>query len=217
MKITIKELRKIIKQELNEKMDLGKIAFGANRKNHTPFEHDTQDEKHLLKSISDYLNKTTQLSQEQTQAIKDFLSTGQYNDIFIKPNVETVYRGIFLPKPAASNLIGIPLEDLENPRGTYKKHLNITSKDGPISSWSQSFSTALNFGRNALHKYGSPDNIIIIFKASTSENNGSFFDLHNLYTNVEDPYDAIKNVYTEKEVFGLGPISSFETKWYHNF
>ncbi len=213
MKITVGQLRRIIAEEL----DLGQIAFGGNRRSGEPFEYNTPEEKELLKSISKYLSRTTQLSQGQADGIKDILAKGKYDDIFVKPKVDTVFRGIFLDKDAAAKMTGIDREEFEASRGVAKGDYVITAKDGPITSWSLSFSVALNFARKANRQYGKPEDVLLVFKASPAEHDGSMFDLHDLYWKVDDPLGAIEHVRQEEEVFGFGPITAHEVKWYHPF
>ncbi|NBT35978.1 MAG: hypothetical protein EBT03_10670 [Betaproteobacteria bacterium] len=216
MKITIGQLRRIIAEEL----DLGKIAFGGNRRTGEPFEYNTPEERELLRSISKYLSRTMQLSTAQADGIRDILSKGKYDDIFVKPKVDTVYRGISVDRDTASKLTGIPRGEFDSStRGSAKGDYVITAKDGPITSWSLSFSVALTFARKAnkfVRTYGS-ENVLLVFKASTAEHDGIMFDLHNLYWKVEDPLGAIEHVRQEEEVFGLGPITAHEVKWYHPF
>jgi hypothetical protein len=157
------------------------------------------------------------LSQGQADGIKDILAKGKYDDIFVKPKVDTVYRGIFLDKDAAAKMTGINREEFEKSRGVAKGDYVITAKDGPITSWSLSFSVALTFARKANRQYGKPEDVLLVFKASPAEHDGSMFDLHDLYWKVDDPLGAIEHVRQEEEVFGFGPITAHEVKWYHPF
>ena len=216
MKLTVGQLRRIIAEEL----DLGKVAFGGNRRGGEPFEYNTAEERELLKSISKYLSRTTQLSQGQVDGIKDIIGKGKYDDIFVKPKVDTVYRGIAVDRDTASKLTGIPRDEFDSSsRGVAKGDYVVTAKDGPVTSWSLSFSVALTFARKAnkfVRTYGS-ENVLLVFKASPAEHDGSMFDLHDLYWKVDDPLGAIEHVRQEEEVLGFGPITAHEVKWYHPF
>ena len=51
-------LRQYVRHVLREEVDLGKVAFGGERKDKVPFEEDIPTESKLLQSIVDYLDGT---------------------------------------------------------------------------------------------------------------------------------------------------------------
>jgi len=208
-----KILREYIREALKESGQLDAYAFADERRD-VPNEPNNKIEVGLLKDILSYLNGTVQMSPRNVEMIKGFLSKGEYSDIFVKPDVPDVYRGIFMFPEEASKLIGLPPENFNVKMGRHDGDLILRPRDGEVSSWSRSFSTAVNFGRNALHKYGKGGEIILVFKASTGDNDGSMLDLKKIY-GLKNPIMA--SVMGEGEVFGFGPIKTFQVKWYMDF
>lgn len=210
-----KLLTSYIRAVIAEKLDLGKIAFGGERRDNVPFEEDTEEESNLLTSIVDYLDGTKQLPSIEVDAIKRFLGEERYSDVFVKPAASHVYRGMFLSPEVASKMTGIEESRFREKMGKETGEFVVASREGLVTSWSKSFSTALNFGRNALRKYGSKGDVIVVFKAATGDNDGDMLDLDPIYKKVDHPVMATR--WMESEVLGLGSIKAIEVKWYQNF
>lgn len=221
MKKTI--LREYIRQTIREDVDLGKVAFGGERKDKVPFEDDTPTESKLLQSIVDYLDGTKQLSGVEVEAIKSWLSSGEYSDVFVKPSERTVYRSVSMPPEAVSGVTGIDPEriiggdNLARNTKMGKETLNFTvePRGGLITSWSTSLSAALYFGRTSHHKYGKEGDIIVVYEAATGDNDGSMLDLDAIYNKVDHP--LMINRFKEREVWGLGSIKCNRVRWYESF
>ena len=216
-------LRQYIRQILREEIDLGKVAFGSERKDKVPFEEDTPTEAKLLQSIVNYLDGTKQLDQGEVDAIKGWLSSGEHSDIFMKPSKGTIYRSVSMPPEKVSEATGISKErivggdNLAKMTKMGKETIDfvIQPRGGLITSWSTSLSAALYFGRISRHKYGKEGDIIVVYEALTSDNDGFMLDLDAIYKKVDHP--LMIDRYKEREVWGLGPINCNRVRWYESF
>lgn len=216
-------LREYIRQILREEIDLGNVAFGGERKDNVPFEEDTPTEAKLLQSIVNYLDGTKQLSNGEIAAIKAWLSSGEYSDIFVKPSDGTVYRSVSMPPEAVAAVTGINPDRIivgdnlarNTKMGKEALDFTVEPRGGLITSWSTSLSAALHFGRTSQHKHGKEGDVIVVYEASTGDNDGSMLDLDAIYNKVDHP--LMINRFKEREVWGLGPIKCNRVRWYESF
>lgn len=208
-----------------EAVDLGRVAFGGERKGKDapPFEEDTPSESNLLQSIVDYLDGTVQPSNDQVAAIKGWLASGEYSDIFVPPAEGTIYRSVSLPPEEVASITGIPLDRIIGGDGLAKMtqmgketiHFVVQPRGGLITSWSTSLSAALHFGRTSRGRYGGEGDIIVVYEAATRDNDGGLLDLDAIYNKVDHP--LMIDRFKEREVWGLGPIQCNRVRWYEAF
>lgn len=208
-----KLLKEYIRYIIKEHGLLDKYAFADERDN-VPSEPNNYTEESLLRDILAYLNGNFQIQQNSVEMIKGFLNSSEYSDIFVKPDVDAVYRGLFMNPESASKIIGITPDKFKVKMGKHDGVITLHPRDGVVSSWSKNFSTALNFGRNELIKNGSEEDIIFLFKAVVSDNEGSMLDLRELYKLNNRILKAASN---EEEVFCFGPVRINQVKWYQKF
>lgn len=215
-------IRKYVRAILEE-IDLGKIAFGGERKDKVPFEEDTPTESKLLQSIVDYLDGTKQLSGGEVGAIKSWLSSGEFSDIFVKPSEGTVFRSVSMSPEDVADVTGVSKERIvggdslarNTKMGKETIDFVVQPRGGLITSWSTSLSAALHFGRTSRNKYGGEGDIIVVYEASTGDNDGSLLDLDAIYNKVDHP--LMIDRFKEREVWGLGPVKCNRVRWYEAF
>lgn len=216
-------LRQYIRQVIREEIDLGKVAFGGERKDKVPFEEDTPTESKLLQSIVNYLDGTKQLSGGEVGAIKSWLSSGEYSDIFVKPSEGTVFRSVSMSPEDVADVTGVSKERIvggdslarNTKMGKEMIDFVVQPRGGLITSWSTSLSAALHFGRTSRNKYGGEGDIIVVYEAATGDNDGSMLDLDAIYNKVDHP--LMIDRFKEREVWGLGPIKCNRVRWYEAF
>ena len=223
MKTMNETLRSYIRHVLREEVDLGKVAFGGERKDKVPFEEDTPTESKLLQSIVDYLDGTKQLSGGEVEAIKDWLTSGEYSDIFAKPPEGTVYRSVSMSAEGLASVTGIDKKRIVggdnlvryNKMGKETIDFVVHPRGGLTTSWSTSLSAALHFGRTSRNRYSGEGDVIAVYEASTGDNDGSMLDLDAIYRKVDHP--LMIDRFKEREVWGLGPVKCNRVRWYEKF
>jgi hypothetical protein len=226
MKTMNETLRSYIRRVIKEEIDIGKVAFGGERKDKVPFEEDTPTEAKLLQNIVDYLDTSKQLSNDDISSIKSWLSSGEYSDIFMRPPSGNVYRSVAMTYEQLSKITGLSSEEITKAtvgsftrRGSAKTEYTIVSRGGGVTSWSHSINIAMNFGiseRNKLLKNNKEiSRSVVIFEASTENNVGSMLDVDAIYKKVDHP--LMIDRYKEREVWGLGPIKCSRVAWYEDY
>lgn len=214
MKITIGNLRKQIKEILKETIDLGNIAFGEKRKEGFPFEKDSPGESQMLHKILDYIIDNKRIPPKTANDIKDILASGKYEDIFQKPDVEEIYRGIYVTPDVASKMLNVPKETFKEIMGTLNGNFIVSSKKNLISSWSKFFDIAEDFSNGSTSASVFPEDkelIGLIFTADISANNNIMFDLTSIYEKIDDYY--VEEASSEEEVLCFGPVKAHQVSW----
>ena len=222
MKSMNETLRSYIRRVIKEEIDLGKVAFGGERKDKVPFEEDTPSETKLLQSIIDYLDGTKQLTNVEIDAIKKWLSSDEYSDMFAAPTAEKAFRSVSMSYEQLSKVTGLSSDEISaasvgsiTKRGSAEKEFTIVSRGGGITSWSTSLSAALHFGRAEIHRRKMEGHVIVVFEATTGDNDGSMLDLDAIYNKVDHP--LMIDRFMEREIWGLGPIKCNRVRWYEAF
>jgi hypothetical protein len=218
-------LKKYIRSVLREEIELGRVAFGGERKDEVPYEEDTPSEAQLLQSVIGYLDDAKQLKTNEIDAIRRWLSSEAYPDMFVPPQPGTIYRAVSMSYDRMSKVTGLSLEEITAAtkgvnvkRGSSEASYSVVSRGGGVTSWTTELNTALYFGRAESNKTKSTDKsetVIVVFEANTDDNIGNLLDITPIYTKVDNPLMMKRSM--EKEVWGLGPIACNRVRWYERF
>lgn len=218
-------LKSYIRSVLREEIELGKVAFGGERKDEVPFEDDTPSEAQLLQSVLSYLDDAKQLKANEIDAIKGWLSSGEYSDMFVSPQSGTIYRAVSMSYDRMSKVTGLSPKEIAEAskgvnvkRGAAEASYTVVSRGGGVTSWTSELNTALYFGRAESNKAKSTEKtetVIVVFEANTEDNFGNLLDITPIYRKVDHPLMAKRSM--EKEVWGLGPIKCNRVRWYERF
>lgn len=218
-------LRRYITDVLREELDLGKVAFGGERKDDVPFEEDTPSETQLLQSVIAYLDDAKQLKGSEIDAIRSWLTSGEYSDMFVPPPSGTIYRALSMSYDRMSKVTGLSLDEISAGtkgvnvrRGEAEASYTVASRGGGVTSWTPALNTALYFGRAESNKAKSTEKtetVIVVFEAETDDNVGNLLDIAPIYNKVDHPLMAKRSM--EREVWGLGPVRCNRVRWYERF
>lgn len=184
-----------------EKLD--KYAFADQRKD-VPKEKNNEYENKLLNRLSWYILSNEQPGDEDSVWVTEFLKNGEYADVFVKPKVEYVYRGMIVSEDYLKNAIKKQPEDSGdlNARFVFEPlELN------RFTSWTTKKDIAADFATGYRPK--NPRYYGVIMRAKTSENDNALLEctelLHKILGTTE---------YTsEHEVIGIYDINVDHVEW----
>ena len=178
------------------------IAFGSER--NLP-ELDNKFEQQLHTAISSHLDHAGMQIQYVT-AIRNILKQGLYDDVFTRPNVQKVYRGMGVKYEWLKAAIGAKKGEVAIKNGHIEKRFTWHPKKN-AGSWTKSLRTAKRFANeNSNLKSGT---VPIVMVAYTDDNGDDvFLDAKLWYKNINDEYSA------EREVISLSDIKVSEIMWF---
>lgn len=194
--------RLLKKSSKNSGGRLDLIAFGSER--YLP-ELDNKFEQQLHTAISRHLDHAGMQIQYVT-AIRNILKRGIYDDMFTRPNVQKVYRGMGVKYEWLKAAIGAKKGEVAIKNGHIEKRFTWHPKKN-AGSWTKSLRTAKRFANeNSNMKSGT---VPIVMVAYTDENSDDvFLDARLWYKNISDEYSA------EREVISLSDIKVSEIMWF---
>jgi hypothetical protein len=217
MRITESQLRRIVREEVDgmkgaapPRSPLGKWAF-ADQRDSVPPEPNTKKEQALYNAIIKHFMDNPLLPRDECDLIQGFMKKGLYSDVFMEPQVPTVYRGINVTLEVASS-IGL-LKWYENSPVNLLAYNSKTRIINPQSGqWSSSWSTARLGSRDDTESvvwnyaagntaYGRKGPIGIVYCADVAANPLKFIDCEPLYE-----LKGVPTVEDEVEAIGMGPI-----------
>lgn len=214
-----KQMQQKAKQEIGfmPTGPFGKFFAGQERRlpDYTAPEKNTDEEERLYFKIKDHIFDTdSAISTQVAKEIQDILKSGLYTDIFKKPNVRFVIRGMFLEPMEFYYMFKEVLDDetknsIRNgttTKGTINKPTRFRPfRNRGASSWTKSEEKATDFTRGSINK----DHFRILLFARVTDNPHAFFDLEDFYSiNID-----MNSYEDEKEVIGLGEIGVAYFEW----
>ena len=223
IKISESNLRRAVGKLLNEitiddfpnpparKPHLGRIAFADQREDLPPnIEPNTEFERMLFSSIENAVMANGALSDEEISAIRSFIRSNHYSDVFSLTTAPVLYRGLFMDRQLAQEYLALSDEDMPEPGSgvrTVKASKRIKSinfeERGPISSWADSYEPALWFATQPNLDL-EPDSYGVVLKARLSDNKNLFLDLHKLIK------QFFKGFAHQREHLAFGDVKIYE-------
>lgn len=186
-----------------EDAPFGKFAWPDKRQEDLPEEEDTPSERKMYRALNDaFASQFSKLTDEESNLIQTVMKNGWYPKVFAPPRVNTVIRGMIVPKKWLQDALG--KEDISS-KGDVEHSFTFNPRGGASSSWTRSYKVAQDFSIAA----GKQDAWGVIMAAHTADNPNRFLDCTRGIYGIEglDMYDS------EKEIIGLGPIKVFRVRW----
>lgn len=228
MRLTESQLRRIVRKEVQrqqvirevmEDMEgaasprsaLGRWAF-ADQRDSVPPEPNNAKEQALYDALINHFTDNPLLPRAECNLIQSFMKKGIYSDVFMEPQVPSVYRGINITLEDLKALgysswyKSAPVDQIA--ASTKPRVVNPTA-GGWASSWStielgtrdDSQSIVWNYAAGTT-TYGRKGPVGVIYCADIAANPLKFFDCAPLYE-----MDGVPTVEDEMEAIGMGPIT----------
>jgi hypothetical protein len=203
MKTTVKQLKRLIKEELAaqapEDAPLGQYAWPDERKLDVD-EPDTAIERQLLKAITIAIDDTHKpLSDEYALMLQDFIKKRYYSSVINEPGNVKLFRGIAVNGDYVRQLGG----DTSLGYGVIDKTLSFKPKK-LVSSWSKKKQKAVEFAVDTMaFLRGQKEKFGIVLEADAQSNHGKFIDFKDIYK----LNDTVKAFEAEAEALGIGDIT----------
>ena len=204
MKLTLEQLKRMIKQELLE-VDLGNQVWSKRahpHSRHSGEEPDTPIESDIFDQLQKYLRASNRniMTDDVIEAIQGAMNNPKYNDVFIAGEGSTILRGQAAPRELVQKFINKPIP---KESGEYSFSVNFLynpldwDRKNKVSSWTTSEKVAKSFMKNYTGK--KENDLSVVFHAETQP--GLFLDLEQIYH-----YQGLGKFKYEEEFLALGKV-----------
>jgi hypothetical protein len=178
---------------------LNKYAFADQRHELIGVEPDNKTEQELFQAIRDHITDNAKIDRQKADLIIKILSNRQYEDVFVRPKTEVVYRGMSVSIMYIEKLLS--REQIKKLHDTGKLSLDgnfmYTPRKGVSSSWTKTKTIASKFAKS-----WSKERYSVLLSALTEENDARLFDLKNVYS----IGTKLRAFTIEDEIMSLGQI-----------
>lgn len=204
MKVSVKNLRSIIKEELAAQAPpdapLGQYAWPKERHLNVN-EPDTEVEQKLLSDIVYAIEYTEHpIPKDSAELLHKLLNNGWYSKVIRSPSAIKIYRGMSISNTKLEEITGS--SELTH-YGSLDKDMKFKPRYSG-SCWSKKSSVSSDFAFPS----GS-DQFAVILVADVAKNRGKLVDFGSLY----DLSDRISDKQAEEEVFAIGDIAVSKIIW----
>ena len=210
MQITIGRVRSLIKEELSSSLedDFGKVAWAEERNDvPDPREPNGKQERAMLSTLEAFFNHNFKNWGTRLEDMREILKSGKWSDVIHEPDVEYVYRGLYVDEEHVSFLDPrIGKADFGKVIGKF----DLTKFSAP-TSWSISREVAEKFaqGEEPMSWSGQPKDHAVILTARVSDNPGILLTCPGgLY---KIPEFTVHD--DEEEVIALDVMTACEVEW----
>jgi hypothetical protein len=181
---------------------LDKYAFADQREDLDVEEPNNENEESLYYSLRDHIVSNVKPDDQEANLLAKILKDDLYSDVFVKPDVSSVFRGMKVKIPYVSSFLSREqIEELNNAQMiTLSGHfVYVPRKKSKISSWSKNKESSVPFYSVS---FADDEHYSVLLYASTKENDGKFLDLQKIYRLDND----MREFSYEREIISVGQI-----------